>query len=53
MSDEVLQRAIADAQGVDTEAVGRTSSPERLGEHRAVVVEAAYRISEPKTCRPS
>ncbi|MFF1966799.1 TetR family transcriptional regulator [Streptomyces sp. NPDC058232] len=40
------------AEGGDMEGVGRPWSPERLAEHRAAVVEAARRLSEPQTARP-
>ncbi|WEO99677.1 TetR family transcriptional regulator [Streptomyces sp. FXJ1.172] len=36
------------AEGADAQASGSGWSPERLAEHRAAVVEAARRISEPK-----
>ncbi|MHA5052859.1 TetR family transcriptional regulator [Streptomyces sp. SD15] len=37
------------AEGVDPEEVSRSWSPQRLALHRSAVVEAARRMSEPKT----
>ncbi|MGW7050079.1 TetR family transcriptional regulator [Streptomyces avermitilis] len=37
------------AEGVDPEEVSQSWSPERLSLHRSAVVEAARRMSEPKT----
>ncbi|MEV6024725.1 hypothetical protein [Streptomyces sp. NPDC052036] len=37
------------AEGADAEDVGRSWSPQRPALHRSAVVEAARRISEPKT----
>lgn len=37
------------AEGVDPEEVSQSWSPQRLAQHRSAVVEAARRMSEPKT----
>ncbi|MEU9285517.1 TetR family transcriptional regulator [Streptomyces sp. NPDC048275] len=37
------------AEGVDPEEVSRSWSPQRLALHRSAVIEAARRMSEPKT----
>ena len=54
--DDLLTMVLAAAQawfwaaeGVDPKEVGRAWPPERLARHRSAVVEAARRMTEPKT----